>query len=948
MILAKIASSRISSRAHNGSSSLWTKELFEFLILSLCILLVVSVDYKPASTSTPRALKYGMSTKNPKDGVTTTSSPSNVSGSDGTISQVTTSKIPTKDAVSKIHSGRHDYTSQIAEKNGKIEPVRKKHWWLPRGSPKPLPRKFERIDFEERDISLFLESHLALDMLDARSFLTEEKTTRSLAIAINEVCEYPKEQRFAFLVRIFIEVGRRLASKMTNLEVELIGLLGRLPDDLGNKPDTSMLIDAIDTALESRDDHGHSDTEKTIKDLIGSDEDKARVYHSSIQRSTQRFADTLAFVALNTTRSCIRTIEGEHKMKYMALILNQALRKGATQMTNDMRLLDKFALDQDGMSLLNEIIDNIVSVMERNLVNNDTKSGQADLSLVRHLRHSDLTKLNNHLDGPWSSFLFENLGSAERVIKLFASLVSRVPNDLKSIWINTYVGSAYQELRKTLSGFVTMQTYPHKSNNSELYLLNPKEVGRLLPSKVEDSIRDNYAIDKERLPGRCYLAGRRWRLFLARALRDYSKMSNVIKGFSDKISRYKVELLKEKGGIDLYRLCLPRLEVGLRGWSINGDPQSEDQAKTQFPIKNPLEKLTQTQDPFHDGFSLGYKIGFKVGYNEERNATLDIESGDSEHFEDNNKQSQSANMTQFQAKTRGDSILNSRYISRVTHRKASSASARRVFGIAIHEGYLTTLRVSLRSGIRIVAETGALIGSLRGKTYGGQEGREVGRVTADEIIQARSSIADEIQANLTKAGEESGFEAGRSMGQLIGSIVAQEAAVQAYLMSILGGGQLKHAKFHMEQYIMGGKRGFEFGIEEGKRIASSINLDPSAPISLDFKKPEPGKLDSDSSDTWQHLTPKLNSTIVDRAHLVSDHILVTGHLKGRYNYRKEFKNELARISLTNHSHQIEIDVHGFTYDDVTFLSMNGKVDNYGKLRGFMMASNMVDMKSFLS
>lgn len=818
----------------------------------------------------------------------------------------------------------------------------------------------KKVVVEERDISYFLEGHSGHNMHEARSFFTDEQLSKSLFIAMNELCEYPERLRFAYLVRLFVEMGRKVASRANLLVADITGLLKRMPDDLGNKPDTSMMMDLIATSFESKSERQIPDTNQTISELIGQDDDKKRVYNSSVDKSSQSLANILSYVAYNVTKTCIRQIdlEDDAKMSRLSMVLNEAIKKGSNQMVNEMKSLDKFSLSIDAENLMNQIVKKIGKIIKSDLTSNE-KPAITSIGDKKDKINSKLADLNHLSDsdgfvGSWHNYLFSNLGSAERVVKLFASLLHRVPNNSKTKYINMYAQSALIELHRTLSGFVSMQTYPYKSNYSESILLNPSKEARLLPSKM-DELRKNYSLDKERLPARCYLAGRRWRLVVARALREYPQMNDVIKKIADSVTKWTSQMLKEDANDINYKLCLPKLEAGLLGWGINGDPQDIDHTKTQFPFKNPLERLTTIRDPFYNGFELGYKLGFEVGYNEERNATLELDMTNNDQQIKSSKQPDILQKTPYNSRqpmnqdpkaSSSNALPSIDYVSRLSYRKACTASAKRVFPIALQEGYLTSMKISIIAGLRIVSESGSIVGAMRGKTFGSQEGRQIGRMTADSVILNAVSVPETLQNNLTSIGESQGLAGGTDMGAIIGAMAGQEGAIEAYLQTVLSGGQLRYARFHMKEYIRGGKEGFDHGLDVGKRVASSADLDPSAPRQIKYSKPETGKFNTDLSNSWQDLMPAINDTVIDAARYDANHIIIDGKLKGKYRFKKEVKRGLTRINLTNQTQDVEIDLHGFIHNDIAYLNMNGSVDNQGKLHGTIAAARILNLKDW--
>lgn len=788
-----------------------------------------------------------------------------------------------------------------------------------------------QVHYDARDVTYFLEGHLAHSLNDPRVYFTEERTTKSLAVILNELNKIPEKARFAYFVRTFNELGRKIASKLNYCGNEVAAILKKTPDDLGNKPEVSMLVDVVNNIFESKedkelreDDSGQVQDDMITK-LIHNDKEKAAVFDSSIDEISKRLARLMTEFANRAMNSTIKI--PENQMKRMITLISESMKMGGETLITELSSADKFRITKEMSAFMDRIFNKTLPMFE-SLVSSSNRTVQDSLrksfEAADAKSFSDLSQISasTGLIGAWNSYLFTNLGSSERVIKLFASLLSRVPPEAKSRWINMYVSQVDAEVERTLSGFVLMQGMPFKSEMSQKFLLEPVESSRIMPVKVP-APRQNYTADKNRMPARCYLAGRRWRLILTRALKGYPDKDKVINRFVELIGKLKLKLSVQNGN-EVYRLCMPRVEVGLRGWGINGEPQDGNQMN-KFPLKNPIEDLSNMPDPFTSGVKLGYKIGFKLGYNEERNATLEIEKGGSKS-------------TDMQEKIKSEVD----FLSKASYRKAATAGAKASFDTALREGYMSTLKISMRAGMMIPVEFATKIASLKCASLGDHAGQEAGKSVAETLL-AGKTFDEKTNKYLTDVGKTYGSLGGKLLGGTIGAIVGREAAQEAYRRGIVRGGKTARAKFHLDEYQAGSKYGFEFGLKEGKKVASSSTLDPSAPRF--FHLPIPGLADEDNPenqvDLWEKdLIPPLSDKILGEFHDKRNHTTVSGSLKGSYKFAKEVKKGFDRVSYSNMTLDLEVFADGFIVDDIAYLTLNGTVNKMGNLRGSLIAKDI--------
>lgn len=804
--------------------------------------------------------------------------------------------------------------------------------------------------FDVRDVAYFLESHPAHSIHDPRVYFTSERTTRSLVILSRELKRVPERLRFAYMIRVFNELGRKLASKLNYYAVELVSVLKKSPDQLGNKPEVSQLVDAINNAFESKDDteiDGPSEFELEydtyVTRIIESSKDTRQVFRAAMSEISNRFAQLISYFVLEATSvSSSPPKDGQPAIKIppggqdkLPILLGESLKHGAKSFMLETAYDDRFRIPLDAIGYTNLILNDTISSVAKRLKNKDmnvSESIRRDFDESMNVNsYKDLNSLSDKIGllGSWNSFLFSNLGTAERLVKIFASLLGRVPTEVKARWLNMYMTQVHTELERTISGFVVMQGMPYHGDESEKFLLNPEKTIELIPNKVP-TIRDNYLADKNRVPARCYLAGRRWRLVLSRGLDKFEDKELVIDSIANKIGNIRNRMMDSFGN-DIYRLCLPRLEVGVRGWTIDGQPEGgiTNENMDKFPIKNPIEGLTEMRDPFASGVELGFGIGVRVGYNEERNATLEMEQ---------------ANHLQIGPNAFNETLgVNEiKYVAMASYRRAATVGSKKAFEIAVREGYLASLKISVRAGMNIPVETGSRISALKCVSFAGQAGQEAGKSAAEAFLVERR-ISTELKNNLIKVGQTHGLLAGEIAGESIGSIVGKAAAEEAYRRSIIRGGKVARAKFHIEEFEAGGKLGFDYGVREGKRIASSSTLDPSAPRFFRLPKPVFSAQDKPDNevDHWEkELIPPLTGKIIADLASVRDHTPVRGTLKGKYKVAKEVKKGLKRVSYSNVTYDLEVYAEGFIKNSIAYLSLNGTVNKMGVLKGSLIARDI--------
>lgn len=793
------------------------------------------------------------------------------------------------------------------------------------------------IHYDARDVTYFLESHLAHSVYDPRCYFTEERTTRSFAILSNQLDGLPERLRFAFVTRVFNELGRKIASKLNYYSIEVAAILRKAPDDLGNKPEVSMLVDAVNNAFESKEDKDPKEeseaisvSERPISGLIGADKEKAAVFNSSLVEISSRLSRKLSYFVLQAMKKNLKI--PSHMTDEMLSLLGESLKMGTKTMVDELSKNDKFRIPEEVVNYANRILDMAITDLRRFVKDNDSRAGDdiikafnaPDVKLFKDLNPiSDKTGLI----GPWNNYLFSNLGTSERVVKLFAALLKRVPSEVKPRWINMYISQVYTEIQRTLSGFVVMQGMPYKNDSSELFLLDPARSVDIIPVKLPKP-RAEYDADKNRIPARCYLAGRRWRLILMRGLEGYMDKDEVLKQFADKFGEFKIRMVKQSGN-EIYRLCMPRVEVGLRGWGINGDPQADGGQTNKFPLTNPIQNLDNMDDPFISGARMGFKLGVKVGYNEERNASMEMEL--TSHGKGDIKE-RIGTETKFLAKA--------------CYRRAASVAARKAFEIAVRQGYIMTLKVSARAGMQIPTEAASRLTALRCVSFAGQAGQEAGRAVVDTYLVDKKT-SEVVKMSLLKVGEAYGLLAGEIMGKTIGAIVGKEAAEEAYKRTIIRGGKISRAKFHLEEYVAGAALAFDVGLKEGKKIASSSTLDPSAPRFFRFNLPvfSPSDKVDNEVDHWEKdLIPSLTSKIVEDLQDARNHTKVTGSLRGFYKVARETKKGLDRVSYSNITYTLEVYATGFIKDNIAYLTLNGTVNNMGPLRGSLIARDIFNDK----
>lgn len=690
-------------------------------------------------------------------------------------------------------------------------------------------------------------------------------------------------------------------------------------------------MDAVTKAFESKEDPDPPEEEacyelNPISSRIKLDKDKSNLFNASLAEISKRFAHILSHVLITAEQ----LINISSKQDVALTLLGDVLQFGADTFINETSKGDKFRIPEEVVDYLNQILKNTINILKHHARNREDQVDETTMNNFKAPQTSSFQDLNPISDktglvGAWDNFLFANLGTSERVIKLFASL-SRVPLEAKSRWINMYIAQVKLELELTLYDFVTMQSMPHIDNSSETFLLDANRSIEITPSKSLTP-RSGYLTDKNRVPARCYLAGRRWRLTISKALKDFKNKDEVINSIVDKISEFKAKTAKQTG-TDLDRLCLPRLEVGLKGWDINGDPNRDSVSQSnEFPLKNPVEGLNKDDDPFTSGVKIGYRIGFKIGYNDKRNASLEMENAYS-------------GTEDFKKKAEDEA----RYLARASNRHGATIGAQKAVEVAVREGYMTTLKVRLRAGMLLLSEPASRLAALKGTILGGQAGQEAGRLVVERYLVDKH-IKKDMKSMLTKLGESHGLLAGEAMGGTIGAIVGKEAAMEAFIRSVIQGGKVVRTKCQLEEFEAGVKDGFEHGLKAGERAASSSLLDPSVPRFFKFVQPSftgKGK-EEQAVDYWEKdLITRLTDEILDQLHIMRNHTIVYGAMKGAYKVAKEIKKNFKRVSYSNVTYNLKVSAKGFIRNDIAILTLKGHVNNFNVLRGSLIARNIIN------
>lgn len=754
-------------------------------------------------------------------------------------------------------------------------------------------------------------------MNDPRAFLTEEKTSKSLSLMKKEICRYPEKLRFAYMLCVFNEIGRKIASKLNYYYSELNAALAK-----EERPEASMLLDVLTNVFENKNDEPGADPQEVTIESMVTIRYKRDVVDITKKRISLEFGHVLASFFVNTSNSCIQ-IEAD-KLKTVALMLSGALANGALGMIKEISTSDKFKIDTYTNNTAKDILMmSHVSLVKQVVSKNDTIEGPIRLDVPHsELGYDSLGEIStkNVLYGPWTSYLFTNLGSSERVIKVFANLLKRVPNSLKPRWINAYTSPFYVNLEATLPAFISLQAYPQIFNQtSQSYMIESK-----LPFNIADKnhaqFREGYLNDKNRLPSRCYLAGRRWRLMMFKGLKGFNEAREVIDRFADRLDKIKKSQLQGSGN-ELARLCLPKLLVGFRGLSIDGDVDSNksDIKRLSFPFKSPIPGLRDVEHPFSEGYKFGYRIGFKIAYNRERNATLELESSIASATSRESRASQ---------------------VSKLSYRDATSAAAIRVFDDGLRVGYLKCLELRLESGIKLAGQAGSRAASSLAINLAQEAGKESGRKAADDFISS-TTIPDQEQDDLIELGRRMGLLAGKIIGAQIGLLTGQIGAEQAFKHRLVRGDSLKIIKFNYNQYLAGASEGLQYGLGAGKRVAASSSLDPSAPRFLRYTLGQQ-KDHGLESDIWgKNLIPQLDEAHMNKVHELRNDTRVRGSFSGSYNDTRYVQTNLEGPSQARkEDYNLVVDLSGYDSGGMTFLMLNATVNQVGKLSGFLITDSI--------
>lgn len=559
--------------------------------------------------------------------------------------------------------------------------------------------------YDPRELTYFLETHTAHSVLDPRAFFTEERASRSLSILVHYTRTVPYKVRLAFLLRLFSEFGRKIASRLSDYIAELnaifkessssnesgvAGIAGR------QRAQAALVSDAVNNVFNNKEDHEPKDiitdvessvfmpiTRRSKSDDKKSDESREQLFNSSIDEVSTRFSHMITYIVYSTCRfrrppkatpsrkSSLLMIPKEGK-DTLAWLISQALGSGARHFIMTLEGDEKFRVPTQVFQYLQLTLKKTSAVFKRHLIHNDFNLGK-DFKFIQSQFHQsnakefeDLNPMSdkNSLIGPWSNYLFSNLANTERVVKLFCSLIRRVPNEAKTRWINIYKWQVVNEFSKTLPSFViqlaNQGSWPNlNKTDSTRYFLDKFANNRTNP---KDEPQLKFADEKERLPARCYLAGRRWRALLWQALtKEYYGTENVLERFANKVAEIRKSLLANNAPLagNLIRACLPMLEKALRGLSLSGAQQLDASSSSLNKVAALYSGTSQTDDrklwdlalsdttnlhsgrrssgepdlrddptarPGDDMFAraakLGYWLGFKLGYNERRETDL--------------------------------------------------------------------------------------------------------------------------------------------------------------------------------------------------------------------------------------------------------------------------------------------------------------------------------------
>lgn len=874
--------------------------------------------------------------------------------------------------------------------------------------------------YDVRSVAAFLDSHAGHWLHDPRVYFTQQSPMDALEKLRVDVTQVPQELRFAYVMRTFNELGRKIASRMIMYNSQLIGVLKRKPDGLGSKPGLDAYQDAVRQAFTANEEPekrnkkakleplippisgrkiSQSPVEPTITSLIGSDKSKQRLVNATLNSVSIEFAHAI----VRFMKPAISGLKVDNDR--MLDTLGGALKEGASGMFWTMNRNDKFRPAFDAVGHMNQILNKTMSVISRHVRDKDLdkfandQGGASSHKDNRNRLKSQGLRDATGLVGPWNNYLLDNLRTTERLVRVFASLLGSIEeNSAKTRFVNMYMPQLRYELIMTISSFQSLHASKFEATPSETKLTADPNASRN-SSQIKRIGAGGYPeTDMNRLPARCYLAGRRWRLLFSKAMRHYDKRGEVIQMFLDKFNAMKSATLKRPSvfnGDHLSLLCMPRIEVGLKGWGINGEPPGElNAAANKFPLRSPIEGLNKDEDPFTGGARMGYRLGFMVGYNEKRNQTLEMERSRTKGkprqpgWMYGNSKNGKRLTEAAKRKRRNDEID---YLAKASYRKGLKVGARSALEVGCREGYMATLRVSLRAGMLLPLEAGTSLASLKGANYGSQMGGAAGRIFVNKYLTERDNLDEKARVQLMELGKAQGSLAGRRIGETVGAIAGHESALEAYRRAVTRGGKMVSSKFHLDEYLAGAMVGFDYGIEEGARVAHSSNVDPSAPKFFKLNKPQfsskisaafgsapddkaakekksstnkpkdnagssrgalielPASLPTTSSsskptgDHWQQdlITP-LTDKMIEDFHRARNHTRVTGTFKGTYNVTKEIKKGLQRVSLTNMTYNLEIKALGFAMNDVAYLSLSGVINNANVLHGSLIARNLIE------
>lgn len=752
--------------------------------------------------------------------------------------------------------------------------------------------------YDDRDVIYFLDNHHAQTVIDPRALLTGEKIITAQEAILHEICSNPNYLRFAYLVRLFREFGRKIASKMDDYLDHIGSLLKKMPKDLIAKEDASLRM-IMDDLFDMKGD----------PEMLGSeysdDQDKIHIIESAISRTSSKLGDLFAYIVTNSTNVCLTSIKDRIGV---SKVLSETLYRGSQDMIDEIALDDRFMMRNQTKRYLDRMLDGIQKSL-KDAINSSNPITTPDNSSKKN--YTQLGQLTDEFAfrGVWNSYLFSNLGSSERALKLFSSLLARVPRDLKDRWINMHSFQMFIEMKRTLINYIAMLVRPYSTKQSQDYLVKTSK------DREELIEMESLADSKKRLPNRCYLAGRRWKFILVKALHDHDRINVIITKFEDKISEWKQDLAKNNVHY-LYRSCMPRIEDGFKGVKVNRTIKRRNHL---FERKDPLDEPNRSNDPFKNGFIVGYRIGFKLAYNDERNNTA---------MKDTVPISSNSTKDQDESRYSGENTR----VAQKSYRVATLETAKSILRQATYDGYLSSLKVSIEAGLKLVTDAGSLLASKNAGTYAKMYGMRAGIKAAKSIISESEIDLEETKDKLVEIASIQGQISGQNIGGLVAGIVGGKAADEAFRRKLELGDQFDLHKFVLDEYSLGMKSGFEHGSEEGRKVATSESLDPSAPAYLDIQEPNIG-----SSEDFQakSIIPAINETTFDNIK-IPHRITVKGALREIH----------PNIADDNNTKELIIQVKGFMKGKFIALTFSNSNDSIWDIEGSLLTKhNLVPTRS---